>query len=259
MIGILGGSGLYDPEIFEDAKKQEMKTPYGKPSSEIITGYIKGKKVAFIARHGKRHIYNPTNIPARANIWAFKELGVTHLISPSAVGSLKEEIKPGDFVITDQFIDRTTKRIQTFYNDVGKVCHISMADPTCGNLRKLVIESAKGLGLSIHEKGTYVCIEGPRFGTRAESHLFRSWNADVVGMTLVPECVLAREAEMCYANIAMSTDFDCWKERVVSIEMVLKTMKENIGNIKRLLMDVIPKIPEERNCGCATALKGALL
>lgn len=259
MIGIFGGSGLYDPKILEDVKEKEVKTPYGKPSDKIITGSIKGRDVAFLARHGKGHRINPTNIPVRANIWAFKKLGVTQIVSPSAVGSLREEIKPGDLVVTDQFIDRTTKRAQTFYDKEGQVCHISMADPMCEDLRKLIIDSAKGLRIKTHEKGTYVCIEGPRFSTRAESELFRSWGADVVGMTLVPECVLAREAEMCYANVAMSTDFDCWKEEAVDINMVLETMKNNISKFKELLSDVVPKIPEERNCGCKDALKAALL
>lgn len=258
MIGIIGGSGIYDPKLLKDIKKVKVSTPYGEPSDFITTGTFKGKKVAIIPRHGSKHTINPTNVNYRANIWALKKLGVTHILSPCAVGSLQDNIKPGEFVIADQFIDRTTKRQSTFY-DKNKVCHISVAEPTCPELNKLLIETAEKLKLPYHPAGTYLCIEGPRFSTKAESLLFRSWKADVIGMTLVPECVLAREAEICYASIAMVTDYDTFKEQTVSFDEVLATMKSNLDKIKKLLAAVIPKIPEERKCQCKDALKGALM
>lgn len=257
-IGIIGGSGIYDPGLLKDAKQIEVKTPYGMPSDKITLGVYEGRKVAILPRHGSKHQFNPTNVPYRANIWALKELGVTHILSPCAVGSLQESIHPGDFVFVDQFIDRTTMRQQSFY-DKSQVCHISVADPVCPELHAMLCGAAKKLGVRHNDKGTYVCIEGPRFSTRAESRLYRSWNAQVIGMTMVPECVLAREAELCYASIATITDYDTFKEEAVSIEAILKTMKGNLENVKRLLLEVIPKIPAERQCGCKEALKGALL
>lgn len=257
-IGIIGGSGVYDPNLLDDAEKRKVHTPYGRPSDLVTVGIYKGVPVAIIPRHGTGHVVNPTNVNYRANIYALKSLGVTHILATSAVGSLKDEIKPGDFVFADQFIDRTTKRAQSFYEG-NQVCHISVADPFCPELRKLLISEAKRLKFSHHEKGACVVIEGPRFSTKAESKMFRMWGGDIIGMTMCPEAVLAREAEICYATIAMVTDYDVWKEHHVTINMVLETMAKNSEKVKTLLGEAIPKIPEKRPCECKSALKTALL
>jgi len=223
-----------------------------------VIGELKGRCVAFLPRHSKKHTIRPTNVNSRANIFALKKLGVRRILAPSAVGSLKEELKPGDLVFVDQFIDRTTRREQSFYT--GKqVCHISVAEPMCPELRRTLIKAADDININTHNTGTYVCIEGPRFSTKAESRIFRMWGADVVGMTLVPECVLAREAEICYSSIATVTDYDVWKDQPVSVHEVLKTMKENVEKVKRIITKAIPKIPKERRCECKTALQNALV
>jgi 5'-methylthioadenosine phosphorylase len=255
-IGIIGGTGVYDSDIIEDAKEIKIYTPFGRTSSLITIGHYKGKKIAFISRHGHKHQIPPHKIPFRANIWAFKELGVKRIISPSAVGSLKEQYKPSEFVIIDQFIDRTKSRNDTFYEG-GEVCHISTADPFCPELRELLFETSKKIGVPAHKDGTYVCIQGPRFSTRAESKLFRSWGVEVIGMTLYPEVVLAREAEICFVNISMITDHDVWAERPVSTEEIMKTMSQNIVNLKKLIINAIPNIPKERHCVCKNALYDA--
>jgi len=257
-IGIIGGSGLEDPKIIENAKEIEVDTPYGKPSSPLTVGKIEGVDVVLLSRHGRKHQIMPTNVPNQANIQALKDQGCTHILASSASGSLKEEIKPGDFVVVDQFIDRTTKRKSTFF-EKDHVCHIPMAEPFCSCLRKLLSESCKELGLPVHEKGTVVTIEGPRFGTKAESNLFRSWNCDVVNMSTVPECVLAREAGICYAVVVMSTDYDCWKEdEEVNIQKVIATFKQNADNVIKLFLKVLPKIKDE-DCKCRTDIKGAMI
>ncbi len=257
-IGIIGGSGLYSPDFLENVQEYKIYTPYGAPSSDIIIGEIRGVKVAFLPRHGKKHSIPPHMINYRANIWALKEVGVERLISISAVGSLREDYKPGDFVCTDQFIDMTKRRELTFY-DGPVVAHVSMADPFCPELRALCIATAKSLGITMHEKGTYICIEGPRFSTRAESRLWRSFGADIIGMTLVPEVNLAREARMCFLNIAMVTDYDVWAEKPVTAHEVARVMAENTEKVRRLLVELIPKIPEKRSCQCARYLDEALL
>lgn len=254
-IGIIGGTGLYDPELLKDVKKIKVSTPYGSTSDLIILGELEGREVAFINRHGQEHTIPPHKVNYRANIWALKELGVKRILAPSAVGSLKEEFKPGDIMIIDQFIDFTKKREYTFYEG-GKVFHVSLADPFCPELRSVLIEAGKELKLKIHEKGTYICIEGPRFSTRAESMFYRNF-ADVIGMTLVPEVNLAREAEICYSCIAMISDFDVWAEVPVSVEEILRIMKENIEKVKNLLQKAIVEIPIERECKCKEALKDA--
>jgi len=257
-VGIIGGSGLENPEILKDAKDIEVSTPYGKPSSPLTLGKIEGVDVVIISRHGRKHEIMPTNVPNQANIWALKEQGCTHILASSASGSLKEKIKPGDFIIIDQFIDRTTKRKSTFH-EKDHVCHIPMAHPFCNNLRKLLFESAKELNLDVHEKGTVVTIEGPRFGTKAESNLFRSWDCDVVNMSTVPECVLAREAGLCYAVVIMSTDYDCWKEdEHVDIKSVLKIFKQNAEKVIKLFLRTLPKI-EDKECKCRTDIKTAMI
>jgi len=259
-IGIIGGSGLDDPKIMKDVKEIEANTIYGRPSSTLTAGKIKGVDAVILARHGKKHTIYPTGVNYQANIHALKEQGCTHIIATTACGSLKEEIKPGDFVFIDQFIDRTTKRKSTFY-EKEHVCHIPMAEPFCSYLRNLLAETAKQLGLRHHKKGTVITIEGPRFSTKAESSLFRQWNADVINMSTVPEVVLAREAGICYASVAMSTDYDCWhqSEEEVNIGMVLQIMKKNAENVKKLIIETIPKIKDNPDCRCRQDIKGAVI
>ncbi|MEA2037423.1 MAG: S-methyl-5'-thioadenosine phosphorylase [Nanoarchaeota archaeon] len=258
-IGIIGGSGLEDPKILKDANELEVSTKYGLPSSSLTLGKIEGVDVVILSRHGRNHSIMPTNVPNQANIWALKEQGCTHILASSAAGSLCEDIKPGDFVVVDQFIDRTTKRKSTFYEQ-DHVCHIPMAEPFCGDLRKLLFETAKELKFSVHEKGTVVTVEGPRFGTRAESYMLRQWKADVVNMSTVPECVLAREAGICYAVVCMSTDFDCWKEdEGVDIQRVLATFKQNAENVVKIFMKTISKIKDNPKCRCRTDVKSAVI
>ncbi len=257
-IGIIGGTGLYDPKLVKNVKEVKVKTLFGKPSDAIMLGEMEGRKVAFLPRHGKKHTIRPTDVNSRANIAAMKQLGVNRILASSTVGSLREEFMPGDIVFVDQFIDRTTRREESFFTE-ERVCHISVAEPMCPDLRKILISTAKKDGFVAHSAGTYVCIEGPRFSTKAESRMFRGWGADVVGMTLVPECVLAREAEICYANISTVTDYDVWKDHPVSADEILKVMKANIENVKRILVDAVAKIPEDRSCECKSALRSALI
>jgi len=257
-IGIIGGTGLYDPELLKNIQEIEINTPYGAPSDAFIVGELCGRKVAFLARHGRKHTIRPTDVNSRANIFAFKKLGVQQILAVSTVGSLKEEYKPGQIAFVDQFIDRTTKREQSFYTQ-DRVCHITVADPMCQQIRDILLNVAKEAQIFAHPRATYVCIEGPRFSTKAESRLFQQWGADVVGMTLVPECVLAREAELCYASMATVTDYDCWKDHPVTTEEIIKTMKENISKVKTILTNTVPKLPKERTCGCKNALKNALI
>ncbi len=258
-VGIIGGTGVYDTKLFRNITERKVYTPFGDTSDMIQVGEFKGRQVAFIPRHGRNHTIPPHGINYRGNIWALKEIGVTAILAPAAVGSLQEDYAPGDLVFVDQFVDRTRGRRDTFYEG-GQVCHISTADPVCPELHGLLWERAKELGLPAHETGTYVCIQGPRFSTRAESNIFRSWGAEVIGMTMYPECVLAREAEICYATIAMVTDYDCWMTgRIVDGEEVVRTMRQNIGKVRQLLADVIPLIPEKRRCSCGRALEGAVM
>lgn len=258
-VGIIGGSGLDDPRLLENYEIVDIVTPYGQPSSSLTKGRLNGIDVVILARHGKKHQIMPSNVNYRANIWALKELGCTHILATTAVGSLKEDIAPGHLVFPDQFIDRTTKRAQTFY-DTNRVCHIPMAEPFCPKLRALCAETARILAIQHHEKGTVVTIEGPRFSTKAESHMFRSWNADIINMSTVPEVVLAREAGLCYASIAMSTDYDCWREATaaVTLEEVLRVMHENAEKVKMLLKTVLPKI-QHMECSCKESIKTALI
>lgn len=259
-IGIIGGSGLDDPNLLKDFEIKEVNTNYGKPSSALTIGKLNGIEVVILARHGKKHTIMPTNVPNQANVYALKEEGCTHILATGACGSLKEEIKPGDFVFVDQFIDRTTNRKSTFY-EKDHVCHIPMAEPFCSYLRKVLKETCDKLGFSSHEKGTVVTLEGPRFSTRAESKLWQQWNADVVNMSTVPECVLAREAGLCYSVICMSTDYDCWhtSEEDVDIQMVLKTFKDNAERVKKLIVEVLPKIQDNPDCRCRIDIKTAMI
>jgi 5'-methylthioadenosine phosphorylase len=255
-VGIIGGTGFYDPTLLKNRKEIKLATPYGSPSDLIVVGELGSTTVAFIPRHGRKHDIRPTDVNSQANIYALKQLGVERILAPSTVGSLREEYKPGDVVFVDQFIDRTTRREQSFYTG-PKICHISVAEPTCPELRKILANVADEMKINYHKTGTYVCIEGPRFSTKAESKMFRMWGADVVGMTLVPECVLAREAQACYASIATVTDYDVWKDHPVSAIEVAETMKENIEKIKNLVSETVRRIPVRRKCECEEALKNA--
>jgi len=242
-IGIIGGSGMDDPKLLKDKKEKKVKTPYGSPSSPLTTGKINGVDVVILARHGKEHSIYPTGVNYRANVFSLKQEGCSHILATTAVGSLREKIKPGDLVFVDQFIDFTKQRILTFYTK-KKVVHTPMAEPFCSDLRSLLVKSAKELKLRHHAKGTVVTIEGPRFSTKAESHMFRMMKADVINMSTVPEVSLARELGLCYQSIAMSTDYDCWKEgeEPVTWEMILATMHKNSENVKQLLLATISKI-----------------
>lgn len=244
-VGIIGGSGLDDPGILKDAREISVETPYGPPTSTLTCGAIGGRDVVIIARHGKDHSIYPTKVNFRANIWSLREQGCTHILASTAVGSLREEIAPGHLVFPDQFIDHTRKRTVTFF-DESEVVHTSMAEPFCPNLIELLASSAEELDLRYHKNKTVITIEGPRFSTKAESHMFRSWHADVINMSTVPEVCLAREKKMHYSAIAMSTDYDCWheEEEPVTWEMIVETMKKNADNVIRLFLDVIPKIKE---------------
>ncbi len=241
-VGIIGGSGLDDPKLLDEQRSIDMDTPFGPPSSSISTGKLGDIEVAIIARHGKNHSLMPSKVPYQANVWALKQAGCSHILATTACGSLQENFKPGDFVFLDQFIDFTKHRNLTFYQD--HVIHTPMAEPFCSSLRQRLVASAKELDLPHHAQGTIITIEGPRFSTRAESRLFRSWQADVVNMSTVPEVTLAREIGICYQSIAMVTDYDCWKdkEEPVTWEMVLEQMAKNVGHIKQLLLTVLPKI-----------------
>ncbi|HII94739.1 MAG TPA: S-methyl-5'-thioadenosine phosphorylase [Candidatus Methanofastidiosum sp.] len=242
-IGIIGGSGLDDPKLLKDYEEVAMTTKYGNPSSTFMTGTIKDRDVVILARHGRDHSIYPSGVNNRANVLALKNIGCTHILATTAVGSLREEIHPGHLVFPDQVIDFTKKREYTFFHE-EKVIHTPMADPFSENLRNLLIDSAKRLELRYHSRGTVVTIEGPRFSTRAESHMFRMLGADVINMSTVPEVFLARELEMEYATVAMSTDYDCWKENEepVTFEMILEIYKKNSENVKKLIVETIPKI-----------------
>ena len=249
-IGIVGGSGLEDPAFIDDYSSSKVTTPYGDPSSELILGRISEVPIVIISRHGKNHSISPSHVNYRGNLWTLKDQGCTHVLATTACGSLREDIKPGDFVFPDQFIDRTTKRIGTYYNE-SDVQHVPMGSPFCSEISKVLQNQAQQLGFRYHPIGTIVTIEGPRFSTKAESMLFRSWGCDVINMSTVPEVVLARELGMCYQNIAMSTDYDCWHEskEEVTLEMIFAVMAENAENVKKLLMNTVPSLAIGM-CGC---------
>ncbi len=258
-IGIIGGTGIYTADLFGVEKQVKVYTPYGQPSDLINIGEYAGRRIAFIPRHGRGHTIPPHRINSRANIWALREIGVTRIIAPSAVGSLRQEYKPGEIAIPDQFIDFTKSREYTFY-DGGEICHISVADPFCDDLRNIAIHCATKSKNIVDPKVTYVCIEGPRFSTRAESQLFQVLRADIIGMTLVPECVLAREAEICYVSISAITDYDVWSESPVNSKDILEQLNKNVEKTRNLITEMIPLIPTERvNCNCGKALEESLL
>jgi 5'-methylthioadenosine phosphorylase len=257
-IGIIGGSGVYDISMLKGAEEVKVYTPYGDTSDRVTLGDLGGRKVAFIPRHGKGHRIPPHKVNYRANIWALKELGVSRIIAPSAVGSLQPEIEPGQLVFPDQFIDMTKRREGTFY-DGGQVAHVSLADPFCSEMRAVAIGQGMKISLPFHDKGTYVCIEGPRFSTRAESALFKGWGAHVIGMTVMPEASLAREKGICYLTVAMVTDFDVWADRPVSAQEVVETLGKNVEKVQRLLGALIPALPKARSCHCGESLKGSIV
>ena len=259
-IGVIGGSGLYDLPGLSEVKEEQITTPFGSPSDAFITGKLHDVPVVFLPRHGKGHKLLPTEVPFRANIWGMKKLGVTHLISVSAVGSLKEEIEPGHIVFPDQFIDRTRQRVSTFFGN-GIVAHVQFGDPICPNLSQFVVKASEDVGATFHQGGTYVCMEGPAFSTRAESNLYRSWGASIIGMTNIQEAKLAREAEICFVTIALATDYDCWhqSEEEVTIEQILEVMNSNIETSKKILSRTLEILPTERSCGCGSALQYSIL
>ena len=259
-IGVIGGSGLYGMSDLEDKEEVQLDTPFGSPSETYVVGLLSGKRVAFLARHGKNHGILPSELNFRANIYGFKKLGVTRILSASAVGSLKIEHKPTDFVLPDQFVDSTRLRVSTFFGE-GVVGHISFADPICSQLADGVESAAGNIDLPIKRGGTYLCMEGPAFSTRAESLLYRSWGMDLIGMTNLQEARLAREAEICYVTIAMVTDYDCWheEEEPVTVETLIGNLTENSKNAQRLVQEIVQILPEKVDCACQHALENAIL
>ena len=260
IIGVIGGSGLYRMEGIGRVREVRVGTPFGKPSDAYVQGNLSGTRMVFLPRHGTGHRYLPTEVNFRANIFGMKKLGVERIIAVSAVGSLREQIAPGHVVIPDQFIDRTTQRAATFFGN-GIVAHVSLADPFCPVLSEALHRAAHLEGAKVHPKGTYLCMEGPQFSTRAESHLYRSWGADVIGMTNLQEAKLAREAEICFATLALATDYDCWNQAAADaeIEHVLAVLKQNVNLAQRVIGRATELIPAERSCACATAVKDAII
>jgi len=259
-IGIIGGSGLYEMDGLTGLHEVRIKTAFGPPSDALMMGELEGVSVAFLSRHGRGHRISPAEINFRANILAMKMLGVQRILSVSAVGSMKEKIHPGDLVLPDQFFDFTKRRVSTFFEE-GVVVHVSFADPTCPELRRVFAEAERPSKMTIHEGGVYLCIEGPQFSARGESLVYRQWGVDVIGMTNATEAKLAREAEICYVTLALATDYDCWYEgeEAVSVENVIKILHQNVEAAKQLIRMAIPKIPFVRTCPCGTALKNAMI
>lgn len=259
-IAMIGGSGLYAIEGLEHVKEVKVRTPFGSPSDAIVTGTLQGVRVAFLSRHGRGHRLSPSDINYRANIYALKSLGVTRVISVSAVGSMREHIKPGEIVVADQFIDLTKRRASTFFEQ-GVVAHVAFGQPICPQLAAVLQKAGQEIGAAIHSGGVYLCIEGPQFSTQGESLLYRRWGVEVIGMTNMPEAKLAREAELCYATLALVTDYDCWhhSEAAVTVEAILATLHHNVEMAKRLLRKAVLSAGEPRTCGCGNALDNALV
>jgi 5'-methylthioadenosine phosphorylase len=258
--GIIGGSGLYDMAELTDREERRIATPFGDPSAPYVIGTLRGRRVAFLARHGIGHRFSPSELNFRANIYGFKTLGVEYILSASAVGSLKEEYKPMDLVIPDQFFDRTKGRISTFFGD-GLVAHVGFAHPFCKPLSGIAYDSAQKAGATVHKGGTYVCMEGPQFSTLAESNLYRSWGMDIIGMTNLQEAKLAREAEICYTTMALVTDYDCWhpSHDAVTVEMIVANLVQNAKTAQQVIANAVERLPFDRTCECATALQHALI
>jgi 5'-methylthioadenosine phosphorylase len=259
-IGIIGGSGLYSMNGLTKTREINVKTPFGEPSDAIVLGMLEGKRVAFLARHGRGHRILPSEINFRANVYAMKLLGIERIISVSAVGSLMEDLQPGEFLVPDQFVDRTKNRVSTFFGE-GLVAHVGFDKPTCGQISSVLADASVHCGVMVHRKGTYVCIEGPQFSTLAEAHMHRQLKFEVIGMTNVTEAKLAREAEICYATIAMITDFDCWHpgHESVTASQIIATLVQNAENAQRVLREAVRAMPADRSCKCGAALKHALV
>ncbi|HEY6973308.1 MAG TPA: S-methyl-5'-thioadenosine phosphorylase [Nitrospiraceae bacterium] len=259
-VGIIGGSGLYEIEGLRNVTRVPVRTPFGAPSDAIMLGELDRVRVAFLSRHGRGHRISPAEINYRANIYALKSLGVRRVISVSAVGSMKESIKPGDIVLPDQFIDLTKRRASTFFEG-GIVAHVGFAEPICGALSASLFEGAQSIGASVHRNGVYICIEGPQFSTKGESRLYRQWGVSVIGMTNMPEAKLAREAELCYATVALVTDYDCWHEteEPVTVEAILATLRKNVVLAKQLLRISVKPVAAVETCGCQLALENAVV
>jgi 5'-methylthioadenosine phosphorylase len=259
-IGIIGGSGLYSMPGLTKVKEVRLKTPFGQPSDAFVLGTLEGHKVAFLARHGRGHRILPSELNFRANIYGFKQLGVERIISVSAVGSLKEEHKPLDFVIPDQFFDRTRHRVDTFFGN-GVVAHIAFADPICPELARIVEEACAKVGVTGKHGGTYLCMEGPQFSTKAESNIYRSWGMDVIGMTNLQEAKLAREAEICYVTVAMVTDYDCWHPQhdSVTVDQIVAVLLKNAENASKVVRETVAALPKGQSCKCGSALAHAIL
>jgi len=260
VVGVIGGSGLYDIEGLTDVEEVELSTPFGAPSDAYVTGTLDGVRMVFLPRHGRGHRISPSELNFRANLWGLKKLGVSRILSVSAVGSMREDVAPGDFVIIDQFFDRTRHRGDTFFED-GVVAHVMFADPVCADLRATLLEAGRALGVRVHDGGTYLNMEGPQFSTRAESRIYRTWGIDVIGMTNLQEAKLAREAEMCYATVAMATDYDCWHDGHddVTVEGILEIMNKNVGNARNLIRRAAPSVAPAPPCGCQDALRHAIM
>lgn len=259
-IGVIGGSGLYQMSDLTEIEEVNVSTPFGDPSTPYTVGNLEGKRIAFLSRHGKGHSISPTEINYRANIYGFKKLGAEWIIAVSAVGSMKEHIQPLDIVIPDQFFDHTKRRISTFFGN-GVVGHIGFAHPVCPNLAALLERSSRETGVTTHKNGTYICIEGPQFSTKAESNIFRRWGVDIIGMTNLPEAKLAREAEICYSTLALVTDYDCWHETadIVTIEEVISNLMKNLKNARQILRKTVHALPIDRNCDCGKALANGVI
>src|SRR3989442_1185188 len=259
-IGIIGGSGLYELEGLTDVRWRRVRTPFGEPSDAYCVGRFAGRRVIFLPRHGRGHRVLPTELNFRANVWGLKALGAEWVISISAVGSMREAIRPLDLVIPDQFFDATRRRVSSFFGD-GIVAHVGMAEPVCADLATALEKAARQTGATVHRGGTYICIEGPQFSTKAESRIFRNWGVDVIGMTNMPEARLAREAELCYATLALPTDYDVWHEthETVSVEAVVQTLLKNVATAKEVLRPVIPAIGPGRTCECPAPLRSAVI
>jgi 5'-methylthioadenosine phosphorylase len=259
-IAVIGGSGLYQMEGLSDVGEVRLTTPFGEPSDAITIGTLEGRRVAFLPRHGRGHRISPSEINVRANIYALKLLGVTQIISVSACGSMREEIAPLDIVIPDQLLDRTKARPSTFFGN-GIVVHVGVADPFCPRMSDALFEAARRVGARVHKGGTYVCIEGPQFSTKAESRIYRQWGVDVIGMTALPEAKLAREAEICYATLALATDYDVWHESAepVTVEMIVGILLQNAETAKRIVKTFAAMLPPADGCGCQSALKDAII
>lgn len=260
-VGIIGGSGIYRMEGLENVEQVEVETPFGSPSAPLTLGTLEGVRLAFLPRHGQYHQFSPSAVPARANFWALKELGVRWVVSVSAVGSMRPEIAPLDLVVPDQVFDRTVRRPRSFFEETGPVVHVALDEPFCPDLRWALGQAAIEAGARVHRGGTYICIEGPQFSTKAESRIYRSWGVDVIGMTAMPEVRLAREAELCFAILALVTDYDVWhhEEEPVNVATVIENLHRNVEQAQRVIRSLVRSLPKERTCACGEALAQAIV